>query len=253
MNSSLPLTVSANAPADKLEPADAAPLAAEAAHAALWDMDGVLIDSGPSHFEGWRRLARERGGDLTYERFRPTFGMRNDQAVLAMFGEVSADESEAIASRKEELFREVIRESLEAKPGVRDLLTGLRAAGFRLAVASSAPKVNVLLVLEILGLGSFFQAIVSGADVVHGKPDPEVFIRGGERLGVPPERCVVFEDAVVGVAAALGAGMRCVAVVGTATPDELQDADLVVGSLAVLSAGDVRRLIDSGRASHCGS
>lgn len=199
--------------------------------AVIWDMDGVLADSGPLHLEAWRRLASERGRGLTDEEFRQTFGMRNDEIVTRLFGDLPPACASLLAERKEGYFREAARAHLEARAGARRLLTELGNMGFLQALASSAPTANVELVLDTLGLRDSFQAVVTGADVRKGKPNPEVFLLAADRLGVPPERCVVVEDAVVGVQAAKAANMRCIAVTSTNTRQELRQADLVVDSL----------------------
>lgn len=211
--------------------------------AVLWDMDGVLADTGPIHFAAWRALARERGRDLTEEEFRPTFGMRNEDVVRAFFGNLPPAEASALADRKEQLFRSIARDQLRARPGVRTLLAELARSGFAQAVASSAPPENVALILDVLRIRDYFQAVVTGADVQKGKPNPEVFLKAAERLGVPPARCIVVEDAVVGVEAAKSAGMRCVAITGTSTRAELGQADLVVDSLTELTPADFQDLL----------
>lgn len=211
--------------------------------AVIWDVDGVLVDSGPVHFAAWRQLARELGRDLGEEEFRHTFGMRDEDVVRHLFGDLPPEEAQALAERKEQLFRAAAPSRLRAQPGVRALLAELRRAGFAQAVASSAPPANVALTLDVLGIRGAFQAVVTGADVRKGKPDPEVFLLAAKRLGVPPARCVVVEDAVVGVEAARAAGMHCVAVVGTSSREELWRADLVVDSLEELRAADFQRLI----------
>jgi beta-phosphoglucomutase len=202
----------------------------------------VLVDTGPVHYAAWRRLARERGRDVTLDEFRPTFGMRNADVIRAFYGDLPPAEAAALADQKERYFREAAP-SLQPQPGVRELLKALARAGFAQAVASSAPPENVAYLLDVLGIRGAFEAIVTGADVRRGKPDPAVFLLAAERLGVPPARCVVVEDAVVGVEAARAAGMRCVAVTTTSPPDQLRQADLVVDSLTELRAEVFERLI----------
>ena len=130
-------------------------------------------------------------------------------------------------------------------PGGLELLAGLHAAGFRLALGSSAPPENVELVIERLELGRWLDAVVTGRDVTRGKPDPQVFLLAAERLGVPPARCVVIEDAPVGIAAARAAGMAAVALASTGrTRESLAAADLVIDRLDELSPERLRRLTD---------
>ena len=131
--------------------------------------------------------------------------------------------------------------------GNSELIEALSKAGFARAVGSSGPPENVALCLEKLGCRSLIEAEVNGMDVTRGKPDPQVFQLGAERMGIPARQCVVVEDARAGIAAAHAAGMRCVALVSTGrTRDELADADVVVDSLLELTPATVRELIQRG-------
>ena len=148
--------------------------------------------------------------------------------------------------RKEAAFRRVIADHFPAMPGAVDLLRSLHKAGFRLAVGSSGPPENVQVVVDKLAARDLFGAIVTGADVTRGKPAPQVFLLAAERLGVPPPRCAVIEDAAVGVAAANAAGMTSVGLVSTGrTREELAAAAAVVGSLSEISPSLLRNLIAS--------
>jgi beta-phosphoglucomutase family hydrolase len=204
---------------------------------ALFDLDGVLIDSSPFHFASWVKLGEEVGFTMTPELFRQTFGQRND-AILRRFFSDATDEQIAIWSeRKEALYRQLAAGKLTPLPGARELVRALKGAGFRLAIASSTPRQNIAFALEQIGMADVFDALVGAEDVTKGKPDPEVFLTAAKRLGVPPERCLVFEDAIAGVIAAKRGGMKCVAVMTTNPRDALLEAgaDLVVDSLAELS------------------
>ncbi len=204
--------------------------------AVIWDMDGVLIDSGAAHYAAWRALAAEYGASITPEQFRQTFGMRNEEVIAHVFGDLPVGQAAEMVLRKEANFREEVRAGrVPTQPGARDLLVTLSAAGIPQAVATSAPPINAETVLDVLELANYFQAVVTGADVRIGKPDPEIFLRAAEKLGMPPTECVVLEDAVVGVQAAKAAGMKCVALIDTSTAEQLAGADLVVDSLSELS------------------
>ncbi len=206
--------------------------------AAIWDMDGVIVNSGEYHFEAWRWLAEQRGQNLTREEFVPTFGMRNPDAILELFGEVQAAEAQAMSLTKEAEFRRLLEGRVEALPGADRLIRALHAAGHRQAVASSSPLENIEIILRALGVASCFQTVASGDEVTHGKPHPEIFTVAATRLGVSPVECIVLEDAVVGVRAGIRAGMRVYAVTTTRTRQELADADLVVDTLEELRPTD---------------
>ena len=212
--------------------------------AVIWDMDGVITDTAPLHYRAWQEMARRRGRGFSTEDFRHTFGLRNENIIAFLFGEgLSAEEVQRLAMEKEECFRSVAQGDFRVFPGVQGLLEGLRAEGYRMAIASSAPPENIALIVERLGIGHFFQAVVSDRDVTAGKPDPQVFTIAAQRLGVPATRAVVIEDAVSGVAAARAAGMRCIAVTTTNPRESLAQADLVVDSLEQVSVDTVESLL----------
>ena len=199
--------------------------------AALWDLDGVLVDSAPFHLQAWRELMASLGRELSEADFRRTFGMRNDAVLRDLLGEMSPAEVELLAARKEELFRRAARGNIVALPGALALLRLLRKRGFRLALVSSAPPANIELVLRSLGVEADFDVIVGGEDVTRGKPNPEGFLLAAERLGVKPAECVVIEDAQAGVEAAKRGGMRCVGVCHDRPRETLAKADLIVEGL----------------------
>ena len=162
------------------------------------------------------------------------------------FGNDLSDErARELDERKEALYREIIRANFPAMDGSAELVEALAADGFRVAIGSSGPPENVALVLEQFTAGRRIDAVVTGADVTRGKPDPQVFLLAAERLGVPPASCAVVEDAVHGVTAALRAGMAAIALTGTLEREALSAADAVVDSLRQLSPQRIRALIDS--------
>jgi beta-phosphoglucomutase len=211
------------------------------ARAVIFDVDGVLVDSYDAHMRSWLLMGREHGLTITEKEFASTFGQTSREIIARFWGsELSAQDVEALDARKEAIYRDLIRERFPAMDGSVELIDALADAGFRLAVGSSGPPENVELRLECLGRASRFNAIVTGRDVTRGKPDPQVFQIAAERIGVPPARCIVVEDAPVGITAARAAGMSSVALVGTVAADRLGEADLVVRSLRELL--DVSRL-----------
>ena len=212
--------------------------------AVLWDMDGVLVDTGSFHWQAWERLSRQAGFPMTHEDFQRTFGWRNEEILRELLGpDISDQRVVELGDRKEELYRDAVRGKVRPLAGAIELLHKLQEAGFRQAVASSAPRANIELILEELGIKGDFGAVLCDRDVERGKPDPQVFLRAAERLGVVPSRCLVIEDAVMGVRAALAAGMACLAVATTHPAEGLREADRVVASLAEVTVADVRRMV----------
>jgi len=216
----------------------------EPPQAVIWDMDGVIADTAACHLQAWQRLWAEQGIAFTDEQFRRTFGQRTAEIIRGLLGpDVPDEEVCALGERKEAYCRELLRRQVHALPGVRELLAALEQAGFRQALASSAPLKNVALILETLDIGRYFAAVVSEADVTLGKPDPQIFLLAAARLGVAPRRCLVIEDAVAGVQAATAAGMRCLAVTTTNPGAHLTAADRVVSSLTEIGVADVEGLL----------
>ena len=200
---------------------------------ALFDWDGVIIDSSSHHEESWERLAREETRTLPPDHFKKGFGRKNEVIIPKLLGWThDPAEIRRISLRKEALYRDVVAErGLSALPGVRTWLERLRDAGVPCAIGSSTHRANIDLSLGLIGLAEFFSGIVTAEDVSHGKPDPEVFLTAAARIARPPERCVVFEDAHVGIAAARAGGMRVVGVATTHPAGELTAADLAVQRL----------------------
>lgn len=200
--------------------------------AALFDLDGVIVDTARYHYAAWRRLADELGFSFTEkdnERLKGVSRMQSLEILLevgGLAGRFSAVEKEQMAERKNRWYVEYISQMTprEILPGVLSFLAQLRADGLRIALGSASK--NTGLILERLQLGRWFDAVVDGTMVVHTKPDPEVFITCAERLGgVPSQRCVVFEDAVAGIEAARAAGMYSV---GVGNRHVLSAADCVI-------------------------
>lgn len=214
---------------------------------AIFDWDGVVIDSSSAHEESWDRLAKEEGRPLPAGHFKAGFGRKSEYIILNILGWTGVpEEARRLSGRKEELYRAVIRErGIEPLPGVRAFLERLGAASVPCAIGSSTERKNIDTVLSLVGLGGHFRAIVSADDVTIGKPNPQVFLLAAQRIGVPAANCVVFEDALVGLEAARAGGMKAVGVATTHPPESLTGADLVVRRLDELGVDALARLFAS--------
>ena len=213
--------------------------------AAIFDWDGVIIDSSRQHELSWDRLAEHEKLPLPAGHFQRSFGMKNERIIPHLL-QWTTDPAEIkrLSWQKEEFYRQIVRESgIRALPGVREFLERLDAAGIPRIVGSSTPRENIELVVELIGLRQFFQPIVAAADVTHGKPDPEVFLLCAQRLGFPAQRCVVFEDAHVGIEAAHAAQMKVVGVASTHSAESIRHADRVVQQLDELTPADCEELL----------
>lgn len=210
--------------------------------AVIWDLDGVIIDSAEEHRLAWQRLAREEGISFTDEDFWATFGKRNNDIFAIQWGSLPPNQVKVLADRKENYFRELIRKTAAPLPGSIELMRDLHEAGFRQALASSAPIENIRLISDALGLERYLTALVSGETVPHGKPAPDIFLKAAQALAIDPPYCLVIEDAVAGVQAAHAAGMRCISVAGNRDLPGLRQAELMVKSLTEVDVERVRML-----------
>jgi len=200
--------------------------------AAIFDLDGVIVDTAKYHYLAWKRLAKEHGFDFTEldnERLKGVSRMQSLEILLEIGG-LTVDEAARaeMAAQKNGWYIDYIRnmDASELLPGATEYLQRLRARGIKTALGSASK--NAPLILDRLGIAALFDVIVDGNKVSKVKPDPEVFLRGAEELGIPPASCVVFEDAEAGIEAARRAGMGTV---GIGSPEILRKADIVVPGL----------------------
>jgi HAD superfamily hydrolase (TIGR01509 family) len=187
---------------------------AERPRAVIFDLDGTIVDNMFLHAEAFAVFAERHGlPALTSADRAKLDGRRNSEIFPVLFGrEMAADEWQAYEHEKEELYRELSRGRLTLVAGLPALLDRLESRGMARALATSAPELNVAHTLNEVGLASAFPTIVRGDQVPRGKPAPDVFVEASRQLDVPPDDCVVFEDAPMGILAAQAAGMRVVAV-----------------------------------------
>ena len=213
--------------------------------AVIWDMDGVLVDTTEAHFRTWVTSLAEWEIPLDRDQFSGLFGMNNRDTLTTLLGRPPVPEELAtIAGRKEYLFRLDADRLVHPMPGAFGLLGELEAAGWSQALASSAPQANIDLLIDKFGIRDRFRAILSGAELPAGKPDPALFIRAAQALGLPPKRCVVVEDSPAGVEAARRAGMRCIAVATTRRRELLTGADLIFDGLTQIMPGTFSEIFD---------
>ena len=216
--------------------------------AVIWDMDGIIANTGPCHLKGWQIVFRRWGSDYTEDDYWRNTGKRSDSIVRNIMGaDISAEDTDKIVREKDETFQELIVNNIETFPGVLELTAELKKDGFKMAVASSAPMKNIQIIIKGLKIDQLFDAIISGWEVTKGKPDPQTFLLAAERLGMSPDNCIVIEDAISGVAASKRAGMRCIAVTNTTTPEELKAADVITDSLAKITVADIDKLLNGNK------
>lgn len=218
--------------------------------AVVWDLDGVIVDSGEAHNASWIAMARDFSVPYDPNKdFKAMFGRHNTDIIGGLWGITDPETVAQMADAKEEIFRREAKK-LKALPGVETLMQALKSAGWRQAIGSSAPMPNIEVLLEGTGLGKYMDAISSGDDVKVGKPDPTVFLIAFRRLGVEPSNGVVIEDAPAGVQAGKSSGAACLAVTNTQTRETLATAgaDLVVDTLEGISIASLESLIKASQA-----
>jgi beta-phosphoglucomutase len=214
--------------------------------ACIFDLDGVLVDTAVYHYQAWKKLANSLGFDFTHaqnEQLKGVNRMRSLDKILAWGGIEKTDaEREELATLKNTWYVEMISKmsASEVLPGTVELLTQLKAEGIKIALGSASK--NSGLILERTNISHFFDAIVDGNSVTSSKPDPEVFIKGGELLNTPAAQCIVFEDAAAGVEAAIAANM---AVIGVGEAENLPGADQYVKDLSGVTVAGLIGLIQS--------
>jgi beta-phosphoglucomutase family hydrolase len=195
--------------------------------ALIFDMDGVLVNSNPVHRQAWVRFNSRYGVQTSGAMLEWMYGKRNDDIVRHFFGDrLTPQEVVARGAAKEELYRQMIDGGVEEilVPGVRRFLR--RHARTPLAVASNAEPENVRFVIDRAHLGDYFRVVLDGHQVSRPKPDPEIYLRAAELLGVAAPNCLVFEDSHSGVQAARAAGMRVIGL--RTTYDNLPGAGICV-------------------------
>jgi beta-phosphoglucomutase len=185
--------------------------------ALLFDLDGTLIDSMPLHARAWVQWGATVGRPLSDDpaHFASTAGRSGPEILADMFPGATPAEIERMADAREQVYRAMARQELQLVAGAQALLQRAHAAGKRLAVCTAAPPDNIALAFERFGLAEWVAVVSSPADGLRGKPHPDIFLAAAERLSVPPEACLVFEDAPLGLEAAHRAGMAAVALTTT--------------------------------------
>src|ERR1700744_371622 len=200
--------------------------------ACIFDLDGVIVDTAVYHYKAWKKLANQLGFDITEhqnEQLKGVSRVRSLELILQWGGVTkTAAEQEELATRKNNWYVDMINNMTPAEilPGAKEFLETCRAAGLKTALGSASK--NSMTILNKINLAYLFDAVIDGNKVSKAKPDPEVFLKGAEELNVSPAECVVFEDAIAGVEAAIAGGMK---VVGIGSPQVLGEADMVVKGL----------------------
>jgi len=215
--------------------------------ALIFDMDGVLVDSNPYHIRNWMAFLDARGISYNAQTLpRQVLGIRNDKSFRTFFGPERSDaEIDRLSDELEAGFRRVFQAHAKPQTGVVTLMEECHRAGIPMAVASSAPPENVHFIVDALDFRRHFRSVLTGAEVTHPKPHPEIYLKSAEKLSVEPSQCVAFEDSFPGIESASSAGMKVIAIASTFPHADLEThghADLIVGGFEELSLATLRDL-----------
>jgi beta-phosphoglucomutase family hydrolase len=198
--------------------------------AAIFDMDGVLVDNHHYHFMAWKDFCKNNNIPFNDNEFRlKYFGKSNADILTGLLCRTVSDtEAFLLGEEKEALYRKIYKSNIKPVNGLNELLDTLKSKGLKLAVATSAGKANLDFILNGLGLGPFFDQLVDSSYVKKAKPNPDIYLKAAELIGVKPNECVVFEDSVSGISAAKSAGMSVIGLLTTHKQEELPELQLFI-------------------------
>lgn len=202
--------------------------------AAIFDMDGVIIDSEPIHFEVDMQTMKELGVNISKEELNKYVGTTNEYMITELKSKYNIERSlEEIVDYKMKLTINKVKDAeINVISGIPELLSSLKNNNIKTAIGSSSPKELINAVIEKFGLEKYFDCIVSGDEVKEGKPKPDIYLEVSKRLAIEPRECIVIEDSKNGVLAAKNAGMKCIGFKNINSGNQdLSKADIVVDSI----------------------
>ena len=207
----------------------------------IFDLDGVIANTGEQHQDAWFKFCEKHGLHITEKMFRDKlFGRTSHEIMEILFGrEIGENESYQLTEEKEKLYRELSQGQLKPLPGLPQFLEKVNADHIPVCVASSAPHENVVFTLRETKVRQY---IIAAEDITNSKPDPEIFLKAAEALAAPPSNCIVFEDSYAGVEAGLRAKMKVVAVASTHHKHELKHAHLTISDFLRLEVNQLWNL-----------
>jgi beta-phosphoglucomutase family hydrolase len=213
-------------------------------NAVIFDMDGVLVDNFRYHLMAWEKFCARHNKSITADDFRENvFGGSNTDHLNYIFKkDLPAAKIAVYAAEKELIYRYLYRDNVQPLPGLKDLLHDLKASGVPMAIATSAERANVDFILAETGIQEFFTAIADASMVSRGKPDPEVFLKAASMLDAAPADCLVFEDTLKGIDAALHAKMKVIGVATTHHKAELTEAHKVISDFTEIDINTIMEL-----------
>jgi beta-phosphoglucomutase family hydrolase len=214
--------------------------------AVIFDMDGVLVENSGFHDRAWQMICKKYNSKKTPEEIKSIFGGTNNLFVAKLLGITDDEEIKVIAEEKEALYREIYNDFIQLPDGLFNLLNELKQNNIPMAVATSAPTVNLDFVLDKLKISSYFEVLVDESFVKHGKPDPEIYRVTAQRLNIAPENCIVIEDSIFGIQSAKANGMKVIGITTTFNLEQINFADLVIKSFKEIDLQRINLLMNNG-------
>jgi HAD superfamily hydrolase (TIGR01509 family) len=212
--------------------------------AVVFDMDGVIVDTNPTHKIAIQQFCARYGFNLSEEELRTkVYGRTNRDWITNLFGTLTESQLEAYAFEKEQLFRELYSPIIEPVKGLVAFLDLLKTNNIPRSIATSAPPANVDFVLSATGIGHYFDLILDERVVSRGKPNPEIYLKSAKALNLPNAQCIVIEDSLSGVAAAKASGSKVIGITTTHSEEELRETDLIIQDFEGLTIDQLKGLI----------
>jgi HAD superfamily hydrolase (TIGR01509 family) len=212
--------------------------------AVIFDMDGVIVHSNPTHKTTINEFCTKYGLKVSDEELREkVYGRTNQDWIPAVFGDITQEKLDELADEKEQMFRDVFDPNEHEVSGIIDFLDRLRDNDIKMVVATSAPADNADHILKGLGIEDYFDAVLNSSHVKKSKPDPEPYLKAAKAVDVSPKDCIVFEDSISGVQSGLGAGAKVVGVATTHSHQELNACQLVVDDFEGLEIAEIEKLL----------
>jgi beta-phosphoglucomutase family hydrolase len=207
--------------------------------AVIFDMDGVLVDNAHFHERAFAEYFSQFGIKLAPE----MFGRGNEELMAELFPNESKEWHRELATGKEAYYRQIYEPHVKPVAGLVELLEELKKNDILIAVGSSAPVENIDFVLDKLQIRNYFDVVVVAAMVKKAKPAPDIYLKSAELLNVKPDKCLVFEDALAGIAAAQSAGMKVAAVATSLPKERLNETDLIINDFTEITVDEIKQII----------
>jgi beta-phosphoglucomutase family hydrolase len=214
---------------------------------AIFDMDGTLVDNTPYHFKSWQHLFNKYGmGGLSVDTYKKQIsGVPIIDTMRRLFGDNYDEEGlKQLLDEKENYYREIYAPFLRPINGLENFLTGLKDAGIKMAMASSATAGDIDFILDRIPIRQDFEVIIDGSRVSKGKPNPQIFLKAATDMKANPANCVVFEDSLAGIKAANAAGMKVIGITTGHPAADLQPSSLVIDDYSTLTVQKLAALFE---------